>query len=185
LAHATLRSALSEAQRLQLVSINAATLVKVPKPKARAIRPLTVEQAMSFLKVAEKHRLGTLFSVALACGLRLGEATGLRWDDVDLTSGEVRIRQQLQRVDKRLVLQDLKTAKSHSRPAPLGGQSLDRRRRRARRGLAAPRTLGTSSHRGSVLAPSATDGREGCASHGCRIRWLSRPWGCHRARGIG
>ena len=43
---------------------------------------------------------------------RLGEATGLRWDDVDLTSGEVTIRQQLQRVDKRLVLQDLKTAKS-------------------------------------------------------------------------
>ena len=58
LAHATLRSALSEAQRLQLISINAATLVKVPKPKARAIRPLTIEQAMSFLKVAEKHRLG-------------------------------------------------------------------------------------------------------------------------------
>jgi integrase len=67
---------------------------------------------MSFLKVAEKHRLGALFSVALACGLRLGEATGLRWDDVDLTSGEVRIRHQLQRVDKRLVLQELKTTKS-------------------------------------------------------------------------
>jgi integrase len=53
-----------------------------------------------------------LFSVALACGLRLGEATGLLWNDVDLESGEVRVRQQLQRVGKRLVLQDLKTAKS-------------------------------------------------------------------------
>jgi integrase len=108
LAHATLRSALSEAQRLQLVSINAAELVKVPKPKARTIEPLDVDQAGAFLKVAGKHRLGALFSVALACGLRLGEATGLRWEDVDLESREVRIRQQLQRVGKRLELQELK-----------------------------------------------------------------------------
>ena len=112
LAHAVLRSALAEAKRLHMVSINPAELVKVPKPKPRSIAPLTVEEAIAFLKVAEHHRLGALFSVALACGLRLGEATGLRWDDVDLESGEVRIRQQLQAVSKRLVLQELKTEKS-------------------------------------------------------------------------
>jgi integrase len=111
-AHAVLRSALSEARRLQLVTINAAELVTVPKPTPRTIAPLSVEDATRFLKVAKQHRLGALFSVALACGLRLGEATGLRWDDVDLETGEVRIRQQLQRVGKTLVLQDLKTEKS-------------------------------------------------------------------------
>ena len=84
----------------------------MPKPKNKTITPLTIAQAGAFLRVAGEHRLGALFSVALACGLRLGEATGLRWNDVDLTSGEVTIRQQLQRVDKRLVLQELKTAKS-------------------------------------------------------------------------
>ena len=112
LAHATLRSALAEAQRLRLVSLNAAALVKVPKPQARGIVPLTVEQATAFLTVAKGHRLGPLFSVALACGLRLGEACGLKWADVDLETGELRVRQQLQRVGKRLVLQELKTAKS-------------------------------------------------------------------------
>jgi integrase len=112
LAHATLRSALADAQRLQLVSINAATLVKVPKPAKRAIASLSLNQAAAFLKAAQKHRLGALFSVALACGVRLGEATGLSWDDVNLESGEVRVRRQLQRVGKRLVLQDLKTEKS-------------------------------------------------------------------------
>jgi integrase len=50
--------------------------------------------------------------VALACGLRLGEITGLTWDDVSLDTGEIRIRQQLQKVGKRLVLAELKTAKS-------------------------------------------------------------------------
>lgn len=112
LAHAVLRSALSDAQRLQLVTINAATLVQVPKPTSRAITPLDVGQARVFLTAASAHRLGALFSVALACGLRLGEATGLRWEDVDLSTGEVRVRQQLQAVGKRLVLQDLKTENS-------------------------------------------------------------------------
>ncbi len=112
LAHACLRSALSEAQRLQLVTINAATLVKVPKPLSRAIAPLDVDQASVFLKAAGEHRLESLFGVALACGLRLGEALGLKWEDVDLETGELRVRQQLQRDGKRLVLAELKTAKS-------------------------------------------------------------------------
>jgi len=114
LAHATLRSALSEAVRLQLVPANVAALVRAPKPKRkRQIAPLTVDQASAFLKAAAAHRLGALFSVALACGLRLGEATGLKWEDVDLETGEVQVKQQLQVVDKTLVLQTLKTEKSH------------------------------------------------------------------------
>ena len=112
LAHAVLRSALSDAQRLQLVSINAAELVKVPQPTRRQINALSLDQSRAFLGFAAKHRLGALFSVALACGLRLGESTGLRWDDVDLETGEIRIRQQLQRVGKKLVLVALKTDKS-------------------------------------------------------------------------
>ena len=112
LAHATLRSALTAAQRLQLVTINAATLVDVPQPTRRPIAPLSVEDARKFLEAAGRHRLGALFSVALACGLRLGEATGLRWEDVDLPTGDVRVRQQLQAIGKRLVLQPLKTEQS-------------------------------------------------------------------------
>lgn len=111
-AHAVLRSALSEAQRLQLVTINAAELVTVPKPAHHPVRPFSVDDAARFLTSAKEHRLGALFSVALACGLRLGEATGLRWDDIDLETGEIRVRQQLQKVGKALVLQPLKTATS-------------------------------------------------------------------------
>jgi integrase len=112
LAHATLRSALADAQRLHLVSINAATLVKVPKPLRKAIAPLDLDQSRAFLRAVETHPLGALFSVALSCGLRLGEATGLSWEDVNLETGEVQIRQQLQLVGKCLVIQEPKTAKS-------------------------------------------------------------------------
>ena len=73
-AHAVLRSALSEARRLQLVSLNAAEFVTVWKPAKKGVSALSLEQATAFLTVAKSHRLGALFSVALACGLRLGEA---------------------------------------------------------------------------------------------------------------
>ena len=63
------------------------------------------------LKVADTHRLGAVYLTALSCGLRLGEVTGLTWDDVNLDTGEIRIRQQLQAVEKRLVRQPLKTEK--------------------------------------------------------------------------
>lgn len=112
LAHAALRSALTSAGRLQLVTVNAATLVKVPQPVRRPISPLTVDQARALLEVAERRQNGALFSVALSCGLRLGEATGLQWSDVDLATGEVRIVRQLQVVGKGFELVPLKTVSS-------------------------------------------------------------------------
>ena len=66
--------------------------MKVETPTERPITVLEVEQAKAFLTIADAHRLGALFTVALACGLRLGEATGLQWADVDLDTGEVAIR---------------------------------------------------------------------------------------------
>ena len=57
-------------------------------------------------------RKEALFSVALALGLRQGEALGLRWQDVDLFKGTLRVSHQLQRVDGRLALVPPKTEKS-------------------------------------------------------------------------
>ncbi|MBJ7601808.1 MAG: site-specific integrase [Candidatus Dormibacteraeota bacterium] len=50
--------------------------------------------------------------MALTMGLRQGEALGLRWRDVDLRLGYLRISKQLQRIDGRLQLIDLKTDRS-------------------------------------------------------------------------
>jgi integrase len=112
LAHAVLRSALSEAQRLQLVTINAAALVKVPRTIVAKHSPLDVEQARVLLLATKAHRLGALVAVAMSCGLRLGEATGLRWQDVDLDRRLIRVRQQLQRQGKALMSCELKTERS-------------------------------------------------------------------------
>ena len=44
-------------------------------------------------------RLDLLFAVAIALGMRRGEALRLRWDDVDLIDGAMRIAMQLQRIE--------------------------------------------------------------------------------------
>jgi integrase len=121
LAHACLRSALATAVGVYLTT-NPAKDLRVPgvaktrrgQKRDRAVtRFLTVPQAKTFRAVCATHRLGALFTVALACGLRLGEACGLSWDDVDLETGRIKIWRQLQRVERgRLVLVDLKTEKS-------------------------------------------------------------------------
>ncbi len=80
--------------------------------KRSEIRPLTPEQARQFLQVAKGDRLEALYSVAIALGLRQGEALGLRWEDVDMQQGWVQARMALQRVDGKLQLVEPKTEKS-------------------------------------------------------------------------
>ena len=85
-ARAVLRAALNQALRWELVSRNAAALTAPPRYRPREIQPLTPEQARMLLEAVIGHRLEALISVGLGLGLRLGEALGLRWIDVDSDS---------------------------------------------------------------------------------------------------
>ncbi len=109
---AVLRIALNKALKWGLVTKNAAALADPPRGERPEVQPLTPEQARRFLEAARDDRLNALYSVALALGLRQGEALGLRWEDVNLDAGALRVRQQLQRINGKTQLVDLKTAKS-------------------------------------------------------------------------
>jgi integrase len=84
-------------------------LVDPPRRVRPKIKPLTPDEARRFLDAVRGHRLEALFSVALAMGLRQGEALGLRWEDVDTTQSVLWVRNQLQRIDGRLMLVEPKT----------------------------------------------------------------------------
>jgi integrase len=47
--------------------------------------------------VVDGHPLQGFVAVAFGCGLRLGEALGLKWQDVDLDAATRRVRFALQR----------------------------------------------------------------------------------------
>lgn len=96
-ARTVLRAALNQARKWRLVHDNVAALVEPPRHRAKEIQPLTPEQARALLAAAKGHRLAALVSVATALGLRLGEALGLRWVDVDFKAGTLSVRQALER----------------------------------------------------------------------------------------
>lgn len=105
-----LRAALSRAQREELVVRNVAKLVDLRPWERQPIRPWTTEEAAQFLEAARPHRLYPAFVLLLVYGMRRGEVLGLRWCDVDFADGQIRVRQQLQRVGSALQQGPVKTS---------------------------------------------------------------------------
>jgi integrase len=94
---AILRRALGQAERWGLVARNVAALVDPPKvPECQQV-PYTLEEARRLLNAARGDRLEALYTVAVSIGLRKGEASALRWDDVDLDSATLRVTRTYQR----------------------------------------------------------------------------------------
>jgi integrase len=67
----------------------------LPSEQRPAVKPWEPAELGAFLDHVQDHRLGVLFEVMATCGLRRGEALGLRWSDVDLMQGNLTVRQQL------------------------------------------------------------------------------------------
>ena len=89
--HAVLRRALKQAKRWGMVNRNVAEDVDPPRLKRDEIRPLDREQTRRLLETAEGDRLHAFYVVAVTAGLRPGEMLALRWSDVDLEAGTMRI----------------------------------------------------------------------------------------------
>lgn len=111
-ARAILRVALSQGVRWGELSRNVAALATPPRSTRREIKPLEPHEARAVLAHARSHRLGSLFTVALALGLRQGEALGLKWDAVIFQDGLLHVRTSLQRVEKQWHLVEPKSARS-------------------------------------------------------------------------
>jgi integrase len=107
-----LRIALNQAVKWDLIPRNVVSVVPAPRIERYEVGTFTPEQAQQFLNAVKGDRLEALYTVALALGLRQGEALGLRWADVDLDHGILRVRTALQRIDGKLTLVPPKTEKS-------------------------------------------------------------------------
>lgn len=121
--HATLRAALEDAMREELLEKNVAKLVRPPSAPKSERHPLAVDEIRALFKATRDDRLHAMFVVLALLGLRRSELLGLRWEDVDLVGGSIQIRCGLHRVDGELRLMPTKTARSQ-RTIPLPAPAL-------------------------------------------------------------
>lgn len=75
-----------------------ASMMDAPPRVDQPIKPMTKVEVDHVLDTCAGTWNAARWRVALALGLRQGEALGLRWDDVDLDNGVLRVRQTLMRV---------------------------------------------------------------------------------------
>jgi len=87
--HATVSSALHQAERWGWVRKNVAELAKPPRVSQRRLRPPSVDAVRSIIEAAEARdaRLAPLLMLAALTGMRRGELCALRWSDVRLDTG--------------------------------------------------------------------------------------------------
>ncbi|MGA5470003.1 tyrosine-type recombinase/integrase [Streptomyces arboris] len=95
--HRTFRTALNEAVRRGHLTRNPVQLAKSPRLSDEEIEPYTVDEVKRLLVVADKRRNSARWAVALALGLRQGEALGLKWADVDMERGVLMVRRSRRR----------------------------------------------------------------------------------------
>jgi integrase len=95
--HAVLHNALEHAHKRRLIPENVASKTEPPKVRPPEIQPLDAEQTRTLLDAARTEPLGSLYVVAVTSGLRIGELLALRWMDVDLEQGVMRVSRTLSR----------------------------------------------------------------------------------------
>lgn len=119
-----LRSALTRAMREELIVRNVARLVELPTWQRPEYRHWSADESKRFLDAAKSDSLYPAFVLLVLYGLRRGEALGLRWCDIDFAGSRFHIRQQVQRVDGRLLQGPVKT-QAGRRDLPLVGMLRD------------------------------------------------------------
>ena len=62
------------------------------------MQTLPVEQLTSFLREAKDSGVFALYYIDLTTGLRRGELLGLKWSDIDLEKGDLRVQRQIGRI---------------------------------------------------------------------------------------
>jgi integrase len=95
--HRTARTAFGEAFRRGYITRNPVALAKPPRVEDAQVDPFEAEETERILTLALRKRNGVRFVIALALGLRQGEALGLKWARLHEPSKTLEIMKGLQR----------------------------------------------------------------------------------------
>ena len=120
--HVTCRVALDQAVAQGLILKNPALSCKAPVTRPKEMQVLTGEEVQRLLIQAKEDGCFELLLLELTTGLRRGEILALRWDDLDVRTGSLRVERQVQRIQGKLAVSQPKTrasCRSILLPAPV------------------------------------------------------------------
>ncbi|MGX9921914.1 tyrosine-type recombinase/integrase [Streptomyces sp. NPDC002248] len=162
--HRTFRTALNEAVRRGHLARNPVQLAKAPRLNEEEIEPYNVTEVRRLLAAADKRRNSARWAVALALGLRQGEALGLKWDDIDTARGVLYVRRSRRRPRYAHGCGDTCGRKAGYCPERrrTNPETADTKSRAGRRAVGLPAQLGDllSEHREKQLTERAVAGMD-------------------------
>ena len=121
--HTLLHNCLEQAVAERLILSNPAQGCKLPQLEKREMKILPQEKIGLYLAEAEKRGLLAAFYLELTTGLRRGELLGLKWSDIDLEKGDLRVQRQIGRIDGKIIEMPLKTKNAY-RTLPLSADAI-------------------------------------------------------------
>jgi len=107
--HSLCRRALEKAVSGNLIPQNPASGCKLPPARKGEMNLLSRESMQKLLIQAKEEKYYELFLLEFATGLRLGKLTALQWEDLNLTTGELRISEQAVVIGSEVVVTEPRT----------------------------------------------------------------------------
>lgn len=145
-------SAMDFAKSQKLITVNPTDGCALPKLEHQEMKTLPVEQLTSFLREARESGVFEMYYIELATGLRRGELLGLKWEDVDLKNGSLRVQRQVARINGEIVEAPLKTKNSY-RTLPLSADAVEVLKEQRKKNSGSPYVF--SSPTGGPISPDS------------------------------
>jgi len=150
--HQIIASAMKLAKEQRFIATDSAEGCALPKLKRKEMKTLPVEQLTSFFREAKDSGVFELYYVELATGLRRGELLGLKWEDIDLEHGSLRVKRQVARIDGEIVEAPLKTKNAY-RTLPLAEDTIQVLKQQRKKVSSSP--WGFPSPTGGPISPDS------------------------------
>ncbi|MBO0455056.1 tyrosine-type recombinase/integrase [Candidatus Enterococcus murrayae] len=93
-----LKNCLNEAQRLGYILENVCEQITLPKKKQKEISILTLKQQKKLELYAFQDRTCSPIILSLYSGMRIGEISGLKWQDVDFQNNLIHVKRTVSRI---------------------------------------------------------------------------------------
>jgi integrase len=168
-AHRVLHLALARAFEDEKIARNVASGRKLPKADHVDIQILQQGQIAPLLEALRGHWLSPIATVAVGTGMRQGEIMGLRWADIDLDKGSLRVERSLEETKATGLRFKAPKSKAGTRTISLPASVVDALRAHRKRQLEQRLALGLGKPgkdalvfcgpEGEAIAPSKVSGQ--------------------------